>query len=98
MQYSRDDTTFIVVGNKSDLEEKREVVFRDVKKECEKEDRLCLETSAKTGDSVDALFQLLTKEILSKIYNGKIEASSLAGKKLSHSEPTQERDYYCNSC
>lgn len=56
MQYSRDDTTFIVVGNKSDLEEKREVIFRDVKKECEKEDRLCLETSAKTGDSVDALF------------------------------------------
>ena len=69
-----------------------------MKKECEKEDQLCVETSAKTGDSVDALFQLLTKEILSKIYNGKIEASSLAGKKLSSQEPIITRENYCNSC
>lgn len=71
-----------MVGNKLDIDEMREVNFRDVRKDCEKENRLCIESSAKTGEAVDALFELLTKEIMSKIYNGKIEATSLRGKKL----------------
>ncbi|OHS95558.1 Ras-related protein Rab-19 [Tritrichomonas foetus] len=51
-----------VVGNKCDLIEEREVKIEDVKNLCEKYKAEPLETSAKTGQGVSQLFQLIAKQ------------------------------------
>ena len=57
----------ILVGNKSDLEDRREVSFEEGKELAEKYGLDFYETSAKTGDNVDNIFFNSANEIAKKI-------------------------------
>ena len=64
-------TFFIVlVGNKCDLEDKRQVSYKEGKELAEKNDLLYFETSAKDGIGVDEMFLNSAMEISKKIEQG----------------------------
>ena len=64
-------TFFIVlVGNKCDLEDNRQVSYKEGKELAEKNDLLYFETSAKDGIGVDEMFLNSAMEISKKIEQG----------------------------
>ena len=70
------DITLILVGNKSDLEENREVTVEEAHAFADQNSLLYIETSAKTGENVDAAFINVAKEILTKIENAEYDLSN----------------------
>ena len=66
-KYTNDNITRILVGNKTDLEDKRAVSFEEGQ---EMANHYCvrfLETSAKVCKNVDQAFQLMTREIKNNV-------------------------------
>ena len=64
-------TIFIVlIGNKSDLDDKRQVSYEEGKELAEKNELLFFESSAKEGINVDEIFVNSAKEIAKKIEQG----------------------------
>ena len=63
----------LLVGNKKDLEEEREVTFMEASRFAQENDLIFLETSAKTGDSVEEAFLKCSKTILAKIETGELD-------------------------
>ena len=66
-KYTNDNITRILVGNKTDLEDKRAVSFEEGQ---EMANHYCvrfLETSAKECKNVDQAFQLMTREIKNNV-------------------------------
>jgi len=61
------DIPFILVGNKIDLEDKREVNTEEIEAVAEKYGVKYFETSAKLNESVDAAFEELSVQILNNI-------------------------------
>lgn len=61
------DIPFILIGNKIDLEDKREVSTEEIKAKADKYSVKCFETSAKLNESVDAAFEDLSVQILNNI-------------------------------
>ena len=59
--------TLVLVGNKCDLEEKRDVKKEEGEDLAEKHNMLFYETSALSGKNIDTLFNDAVKEIISKI-------------------------------
>ncbi|MBD3227067.1 MAG: GTP-binding protein [Candidatus Lokiarchaeota archaeon] len=60
------DIPFVIIGNKVDLEEVREVERSEAELLAENNDSIYIETSAKTGKHVDESFIKLTEKILDK--------------------------------
>ena len=60
----------ILVGNKSDLEDKRQVSYEEGQDLAEKNELLFFETSAKDGINVEEVFINSAKEIAKKIEQG----------------------------
>ena len=54
----------LLIGNKSDLEEKRKVTFQEGKDFATSNGMQFIETSAKTASKVQEAFELLTQEII----------------------------------
>ena len=58
-----DDVLLILVGNKSDLEDRRQVSADDARAYAEKANLMFFETSSKTGSEVKTLFNELAKKL-----------------------------------
>jgi len=67
----------ILVGNKKDLEEAREVTFLEASNFAQENDLIFLETSAKTGENVEESFLKCAKTILAKIETGEIDPETV---------------------
>ncbi len=69
----------VLVGNKQDLENQRQV-NKEVAKNFAKENNLLfLETSAKNGSNIEKIFQILSEQILTKIETGLIDPETELG-------------------
>ena len=67
--YANEDVIIILVGNKSDLEEKRKVKTEEGKKFAEGKSCLFFETSAKNNENLDEIFKLMSKKIYESFGN-----------------------------
>lgn len=67
--YCRKDVEVILVGSKSDREEYRQVSTLQGEEFASAKHVVFMETSAKNGSNVDALFQRLARELVSKTGN-----------------------------
>lgn len=65
-----EDAVILIIGNKSDLQDKREVNTEEVKLKAEKNKMAFMETSAKNNENVSKAFLQLFNEII-KIYKEK---------------------------
>ncbi|KAJ3426588.1 ras-related protein rab-2a [Anaeramoeba flamelloides] len=82
-QNASENTQIIIVGNKIDLENKREVSEEEGRKFAEENGLWFLEASAKTGHNVNQIFQNMTRIIYQKIQNGELSTESeLSGIKI----------------
>lgn len=69
-----DDVIIVLVGNKTDLNDKRQVTPEDLDKRAKELGVMSIETSAKAGHNVKALF----KKIAMALPGGNVEASTTA--------------------
>ena len=66
----------VLVGNKCDLEDKRKVTTEEGEQMAKNHNLIFFETSAKTGDNVDKIFEESAKEINKKINEGYYDLES----------------------
>ena len=66
----------VLVGNKSDLNESRKVSFQEGQEMAKNNHLMFFETSAKTGENVDKIFEDSAKEISNKINQGYYDLES----------------------
>jgi Ras-related protein Rab-4B len=71
------ELTLIMVGNKIDLSEDREVTFLEASRFAQENDLMFLETSAMTGEGVSEVFLKCARTILSKIDDGTIDPDTM---------------------
>jgi len=63
-KYSHENVNKIVVGNKNDLFEKRQISYTEAKEYCESLNLIYIETSAKLATNVELLFNTLSHELI----------------------------------
>lgn len=63
----------LLVGNKKDLEEARDVTFLEASSFAQENELIFLETSAKSGENVEEAFLKCSKTILAKIETGELD-------------------------
>ncbi|BEI88727.1 uncharacterized protein CcaverHIS019_0200890 [Cutaneotrichosporon cavernicola] len=82
-----DDVIIVLVGNKTDLNDKRQVTQDELEKRAKELNIMSIETSAKAGHNVKTLF----KKIAMALPGGSTEAAAAAeNQKIDVSKPTQE--------
>ena len=64
-KHANDNVLKILIGNKIDLKDKREVTYEEAKAYSESKGLAYMETSAKTGDNVNEAFKELAKLMMS---------------------------------
>ena len=78
-----DDVVIMLVGNKTDMAERRQVSVEEAEKKSEEEKVGCIETSAKGGYNIKALFRKLATKLPGlEDSSEKINASNLIDIKL----------------
>ena len=65
------DAVYFLVGNKTDLNDKRKVTEEEAKKFANKNNMIFFEVSAKTGDNIKELFEGIAKKCVEKFLLGK---------------------------
>ncbi|KAL4479867.1 hypothetical protein ABPG74_020383 [Tetrahymena malaccensis] len=74
--YANDKITLVLVGNKIDLANKRQVSYDEGHEFAQKQDIQFVETSAKMGQNIDQVFRKSTEDILQKIENRQVDATN----------------------
>ena len=86
-----------LIGNKLDLEDKREVSYEEGKNFAEENNLLFFETSAKEGNNIQEIFFESASVILDEINNGEIKLeTSNNGIKINSSEDDEESSQKIN--
>eukprot|EP00808_Paulinella_micropora_P025654 g50787.t1 len=91
---ARSDLAAVIVGNKCDLKDDRDVTVLEASRLAQENDLLFMEASARSGEYVDEIFIKLTRTILSKIESGDIDGRSLSG----NDGPSKLNDEDASSC
>jgi len=78
------NTVIMLIGNKKDLEDKRDVTFEEARAFAEENGLIFLETSAKTGENVEQAF-LKTAKL---IFNTTQESGEMEGVTTKKEQPT----------
>ncbi|KAL7423029.1 GTPase Ryh1 [Cryptotrichosporon argae] len=81
-----DDVIIVLVGNKTDLNDKRQVTPEDLDKRAKELGVMSIETSAKAGHNVKTLF----KKIAMALPGGQAEAAAPANQKIDVSAPQED--------
>ncbi|GAA6040232.1 hypothetical protein JCM8097_004196 [Rhodosporidiobolus ruineniae] len=84
------DLQVVIVGNKSDQEDDRQVPYLEGSRFAQANNALFVETSSKTGDNVEQPFILLARAILLAIETGKLDPDK-AGSGVSYGERALRR-------
>jgi Ras-related protein Rab-2A len=71
--YSCDQILLTIVGNKADLQEKRQVSREEAETFAHENNFQYFETSAKSGDNIEELFLSIANQVLNKIEKGEID-------------------------
>lgn len=72
MEHSYSKMTIILVGNKMDLADQREVSYQEGADFAKRNNLIFFETSAKTSENVDSTFIYATKQIYNNIQRGDV--------------------------
>ena len=86
----------ILIGNKVDLEEERQIVESEANAFAQRYDLVYLETSAKNGNNVEEAFVRLGKEIYRKVKSGEIKTVKPVSKKIDQEENNDTTKKNCN--
>ncbi|KAK4530984.1 hypothetical protein CCYA_CCYA06G1841 [Cyanidiococcus yangmingshanensis] len=73
--YATRSTTVVLVGNKTDLEERRQVSYEEGETFARDHGLLFIETSAKTGTNVSDAFAIAAEAVLERISRGELEGN-----------------------
>ncbi|RCH95757.1 Ras- protein Rab-2A [Rhizopus azygosporus] len=75
-QHANPNTVIMLIGNKSDLESKRQVSREEAERFAQENGLFFLETSAKTANNIEEAFVKTAEEIQRKIQDGTIDLTS----------------------
>lgn len=75
-QHANPNTVIMVIGNKSDLESKRQVSREEGERFAEENNLFFMEASAKSAENVEEAFNKTAETIYKKIQSGAIDLSS----------------------
>jgi Ras-related protein Rab-4B len=76
-QLAMTELTVVLVGNKCDKKQSREVTLIEASRFAQQNDLLFMETSALTGECVSEAFVKCTKAVLSKVESGVLDGDTL---------------------
>jgi len=94
--YSHPNITIMLIGNKSDLHERRQVSTTEATKFAEEHNMMFLETSAKTAENVEDAFLKTADSIFDKIKSGVFDyVTETYGIKVGRKEEPQEDGCSC---
>ena len=100
-RYANENKIFVLVGNKSDLEENREIKTEEGQEFAEKNNMLFFETSALNGNNIQELFNQTAKIILDNIHKSKYflddDTCGIIAEKINTSKDIKDPDP-CSSC
>ena len=74
--HSHEKVEVVLVGNKVDMKEKREISYEDGEKFAAMNGFAFFETSAQTGEKVEEVFKTIAKKIVGKIESKEINPDS----------------------
>jgi len=93
-----DDIVLLLVGNKTDLSDAREVAYLEAARFAQENGLIFFETSARTGDGVDEVFLKVTRTILTRMASGSITSGETPGAKDSADVAASGNDAAPCSC
>ncbi|KAF2032610.1 ras-domain-containing protein [Setomelanomma holmii] len=89
------DVIIVLVGNKTDLNDKREVTTAQGEEEAKKNNLMFIETSAKVGHNVKALFKRIAQALPGMEGEGQQGQSQMIDVNINPSQPAQESSCSC---
>ncbi|CAH8566930.1 unnamed protein product [Schistosoma turkestanicum] len=77
------NTVIFLIGNKADLDEKRDVTYEEARQLAEENGLMFLECSAKSGENVEEVFIETARKIFKNVQDGSVYLNSVDGGVLS---------------